>query len=198
MMLQISDWLLLNWIELTGAVTGIIGVWLTTKQIIWCWPVALINVIFYIYIFFVSKLYADFGLQIFYLVMTLYGWYNWLWGGENRTELKVTHIKRSLLIFCLITGTIGFLISGFLLNEYTDAAFPFIDSLIAVWGIIGTFLMAKKIIEHWLIWIIVDIIATIIYLAKELDLTAGLYFIFTLLAASGYFKWKKDLKTITC
>ena len=197
-MQEVFGWLYLNWVELTGAVTGMLGVWLTTRQIIWCWPVALVNVIFYIYIFFISKLYADFGLQIFYFFMTIYGWYNWIHGGENHTELKVSLIRRSLLLFCLITGTLSFLILGYLLNRYTDAAFPFIDSLIAVWGIIGTFLMARKILENWIVWIVVDLIAMAIYLAKELHLTAGLYFVFTLLAISGYYQWKKDLKTQAC
>ena len=191
---QILLWLGLNYIEVIGAFAGIIGVWLTARQIIWCWPVALINVVIYIYVFFISKLYADFGLQLFYLFMTIYGWYNWLYGGKNHHELPISRITfKSFLIF-IITGIPSVFILGYLLKNYTDAAFPYWDSFVSIWGIIGTYMMAKKILEHWILWIIVDLICVGIYFFKDLYATSILYFIFTILAVYGLTKWRREFR----
>lgn len=124
LMIASYDWIQHNWIELIAVITGILGVWLTTKQIIWCWPIALISVVLYIYIFFNVKLYADFGLQIFYFVMTLYGWYNWLYGGKNHDHLVVSRLKKAHAIIYFIIGFVAMLSIGYLLKRYTDAALP--------------------------------------------------------------------------
>ena len=190
---QILTWLQANYVELIAAVAGIAGVWLTTRQIIWCWPVALVNVTLYIYIFFRSKLYADFGLQVFYLVLTLYGWYNWLYGGKDHKELPVSRLSVKVFLICLGIGIPAFILTGFMLRRFTDAALPFIDSFVAVWGIIGTWMMAKKMLENWILWIVVDLTCVGIYMVKGLYATAVLYFIFTILAVYGYRAWKKTL-----
>jgi nicotinamide mononucleotide transporter len=191
---QILLWLSQNYIEIIGAISGILGVWLTARQIIWCWPVALINVVIYIYVFYISKLYADFGLQLFYFFMTLYGWYNWLYGGTSNHHLPISRITLKKFIFFFFIGMPAVLITGYLLKNYSDAAYPYWDSFVSVWGIIGTYMMAKKIIEHWILWIIVDITCVGIYFYKALYPTTILYFIFTILAVYGLLKWKKDLK----
>lgn len=197
MIINFLNWIVENYIEIIGVIFGILGVWLTTRQIIWCWPVALVNVLLYIYIFFIAKLYADFGLQIFYLAMTLYGWYNWKYGGKNNTELKVSRAGIKIIIIYLIIGTLSFLVIGYVLNNYTDAAYPYWDSLVGVWGIIGTYMQARKQIENWIVWIIIDLNCVGIYFCKELYPTVALYFIFTILAVIGYYKWRKDLKKIS-
>lgn len=194
MISEFPNWLEENYIEVVGVVFGILGVWLTTKQIIWCWPVALINVLLYIYIFFTAKLYADFGLQIFYFVMTIYGWYNWKFGGKEHSILKVSRAGKKRISIYILIGTLSFLTSGFLLEKYTDAAYPYWDSFVSVWGIIGTFMLARKQIENWIVWIIIDLNCMGIYFFKELYPTVALYFIFTILAFIGYYKWKKDLR----
>lgn len=190
----IINWIFANYIELIGFVFSALGVWLTTKQKIWCWPISLVGVIIYIYIFFISKLYADFGLQIFYLFMTIYGWYYWLHGGQNNQVLeKISRITKKQIIMYLIIGITTQTILGYLLFKYTDAAFPFWDSVVGIWGIIATYMMAKKILEHWIAWIIIDIMCVTIYFFKDLYLTSILYLIFTLLAILGYYNWRKDL-----
>jgi nicotinamide mononucleotide transporter len=188
---QILMWLGLNYIELIGALAGIIGVWLTARQIIWCWPVALLNVIIYIYVFFISKLYADFGLQLFYLYMTLYGWYHWLYGGKDHLELPVSRISLKNFLILFVIGMPTVFILGYLLKKYTDAYYPYWDSFVSIWGIIGTYMMARKIIEHWLVWIVVDLICVGIYYYKNLFATSVLYFIFIILAIYGWQKWIK-------
>lgn len=193
-MSTVMMWLGVNYIELIGVLAGMIGVWLTARQVIWCWPVALINVVIYIYVFFKSHLYADFGLQIFYLFMTLYGWYNWLYGGKGHTTLFISRIKKKLILLIFIIGIPSQLMVGFLLSNYTNADYPYTDSFVSVWGIIGTFLMARKIMEHWMIWIVADLTSIVIFYKKELHATSVLYLIFTILAIYGLIKWNREYK----
>jgi nicotinamide mononucleotide transporter len=193
----ITNWIIENYIEIIASVLGLWGVWLTTKQKIWCWPIGLLNVILSLYVFLVSKLYADVILQMFYIVLTIYGWYNWLHGGENKSELNVSRIKRTDMLILFIVGMITAFITGYLFKTYTDAALPYWDGTVAVWGIIGTFVQAKKFIENWIIWIISDLLCTGIYVYKGLYAFTGLYFCFAVLAVYGYYSWKKDLsKTV--
>lgn len=194
------NWITENYIEIIASLLGIAGVYLTAKQKIWCWPVGLINVVLSLYVFFVAKLYADVILQIFYLVMTLYGWYNWVFGGNKKFSLPVRKILRNEFVIMLFLGFGLSFVAGYIFSNYTDAAFPYWDSQLTVWGIIATYAMAKKIIEHWLMWIIIDINCTVLYFIKHLYAFAPLYFIFTLLAVYGYFIWKKDLikQTTAC
>jgi len=192
----ILSWISENYIEIIASLLGLWGVWLSTQQNIWCWPIGLLNVLLSLYVFFSSKLYADVALQIFYFVMTLYGWYNWLYGGENKTALKVTRIKQKLIIILIITSVFFIFIIGYIFSKYTDAALPYWDATVAVWGVIGTYIQAKKYIENWIIWILTDLLCTGIYFYKELYAFTALYFIFAILAVYGYVEWKKDLKKI--
>ncbi|HOY33316.1 MAG TPA: nicotinamide riboside transporter PnuC [Bacteroidales bacterium] len=188
------NWITENYIELTAAILGIAGVYLTTRQNILCWPVGLVNVILSMYVFFTEKLYADVVLQIFYVAMTLYGWYNWIFGGQKKFELQVRKIRPKEFVIMFVAGFCLAFVTAYLFATYTDAAYPYWDSMLTVWGIIATYAMGKKIIDHWTMWIVIDINCTVLYFIKELYAFAPLYFIFTLLAVYGYFTWKKDLK----
>ncbi|MEI7597197.1 MAG: nicotinamide riboside transporter PnuC [Bacteroidota bacterium] len=193
MILQdLTSWILQNKVEVIATVSGIIGVFLTARQVIWCWPVALINVILSGWIFWFSLLYLDFALQIFYFFMTLYGWYYWLYGGEAKTEAKVSKIPLKELALYFITTLIAAPILGYVFTKYTNAALPYWDSLVFVWGVIGTIMMAKKYIENWILWIINDLVCVGIYFVKDLYGFTFLYLIFTLLAVFGYIEWRKD------
>lgn len=188
----IIAWICTNYIEILAALLGIVGVWLTTRQLIWCWPVGLLNVLLSIYVFFVSRLYADVILQAFYLVMTFYGWYNWSYGGRGKTTLHVSRIKPGLLLALVLISAVATAITGYLFSTYTNAALPYWDAGVAVWGVLCTWLQAKKILENWIIWIITDLVCTGIYFYKELYAFTGLYFFFAVLAAYGYYAWRKD------
>jgi nicotinamide mononucleotide transporter len=188
----ILGWLGNHYLEMLAFVFGIVGVWLTAKQNIWCWPVGLINVVLSLFVFFYAKLYADVLLQFFYLFMTLYGWYQWLWGGEKKSRLRIRHMKLREGLLLLLIGSFSTFLMGWLFKNYTQAALPYWDSLVAVWGIIGTWAMARKIMEHWIIWIIVDVICTGIYTYKEIYFFTALYLIFALLAVAGLILWTKD------
>ncbi|MBL6962340.1 MAG: nicotinamide mononucleotide transporter [Bacteroidetes bacterium] len=193
---QLYSWIVFNYIEFIAVIAGIIGVWLTAKQIIWCWPVAIVNVVLSAYIFYGTKLYQDGILQLFYLIMAIYGWYNWKFGGKNKTELKVSRTSFRTAILLLIIGFISIYVFGYLFKRYTDAALPYWDATTTVWGVIATFMMAKKMIENWAIWILIDLLNTAIYFYKGLYGFVFLYFVFTILAVFGLMQWLKDYRKI--
>lgn len=183
----------MSYLEIVAAGMGLLSVWLTVKQNIWCWPTGLVMVILYLIIFWQVKLYADMGLQAVYIVLQLYGWYEWLYGGADKSELKVSRLSRQMRQFLVAIALASTLAMGYSLDTYTDASLPYWDSTITVGSLIAQWLLTKKILENWLIWIAVDIFSIGIYFYKILYLTAGLYAVFLLLALSGYFTWKNTL-----
>lgn len=178
-------------IELTAVIFGLACVWLTTRQNIWCWPTGLVMVSLYIFIFFEARLYSDMMLQVVYIFMQIYGWHNWLYGGKDHGKLAVTRISRlgAALWGALAMVCVGAL--GFSMDNYTDADFAYPDAVTTVLSLVAQWLMAKKVLESWLIWITVDVISVGIYSMKGLYLTAGLYSVFLGLATIGYFTWRK-------
>lgn len=186
----------ITYVEIAGTFFGILGVCLTIKQNIICFPAGIINVGLYAYLFFSSKLYADTGLQIIYIALLMYGWIQW----RNKAaakETEVTNTEKALLIILFITGIGATFLLGTFLYSKTDASLPYLDSLTTVMSLIAQWMIAKRKIENWLIWIAADVIYVGMYIYKSLYLTSGLYFIFILLSVLGYMEWKKSLKQKT-
>jgi nicotinamide mononucleotide transporter len=184
----------MTYTEIFGALTGLICVWLTVRENVWNWPIGLVNNVFFFVLFFGAKLYADAGLQVFFFVLGLYGWWQWLHGGQNDTELSISRTQLAvagLLGFIALAGTAAM---GTMLARYTDAALPFCDSSIAVLSLIAQWMLARKLLENWLVWITVDVISVGVYLTRHLYLTAGLYAVFLVLATLGYFAWKRTFQ----
>lgn len=184
----------MNPLEAIAVFFGVACVWLTIKQNILCWPAGLIQVILYIYIFFTVKLYSDVLLHIIYVGLQIYGWHHWLHGGPQHSKLPVTHL--SLKAFAVWTG-VGLFVAGFLgygMARFTDASLPYPDSFTTIFSLCAQWLLARKRLQAWLFWIIVDIVAIFIYFHKNLYLTSGLYALFLGLATVGYFTWKKDIR----
>lgn len=180
-------------IEGAAVVFGLICVWLTVRQNIWCWPTGLVQVALYIFIFYQVKLYSDLILHLVYVGLQIYGWYHWLHGGKNRAPLPVSTLgSRSRIAWPLlvIAGTSGW---GYLMANFTDAAVPYGDAFTTVASLIAQWLMVRKRLESWLFWIAVDVVAIGIYWHKSLYLTSGLYAVFLVLATIGWFEWRKTL-----
>jgi nicotinamide mononucleotide transporter len=181
-------------LEIIGFITGILGVYLTSRQSLWCWPVSIFNVLLYAYIFFNVQLYADSALQIYFLVLCVYGWWQWTKKQADGTLLKVSKASGIILTIggiCIALLGIG---SYYVLYHFTDAAFPFWDSVCFAGSIFAQYLQSRKYIENWLVWIGVDIIYVSLYLQRDLNLTAVLYLIFLGIALFGYWEWRKSLK----
>jgi nicotinamide mononucleotide transporter len=187
---------LLTVLEFIGTAFALLGVYLTTRQNIWCWAVSIIAILIYIYIFYLSKLYGDSGLQVFYLIMSFYGWYEWLYGGKNKTELTISFASVFQIALLLCIGATGTLALGYFLSHHTDSDIPYWDAATTSFGLVATWLMARKIMQHWFFWIIIDILNTGIYLFKGLHITSFQYIIFTLLALYGYLQWKRSIASV--
>jgi nicotinamide mononucleotide transporter len=180
-------------LELAAAITGAISVWLSVRQNIWSWPTAIVNVVLYTVVFWDAKLYADMGLQVIYAVLSLYGWYQWLYGGEGRTELRVTRTPPRLGAILAVVAAAGSAFLGTLLRHTTDAALPFMDSFLSSTSLVAQWMMTKKLVENWLVWIAVDVLYVGMFVFKGLYLTAGLYAVFLVLAVRGYLDWRRSM-----
>jgi len=180
-------------LEGVAALIGAISVYLSVRQNIWSWPTAIVNVVIYALVFFQAKLYADMGLQVIYAALSVYGWYEWLYGGAQHTELHVTRTGPSLgarLVGIALTSSV---VLGLVLERTTDAALPFVDSFLSSTSLVAQWMMTKKKLENWLVWIGVDVLYVAMFTFKHLYLTAGLYAVFLVLAVRGYVDWKRSM-----
>jgi len=183
----------MNKLEYVAAAFGIASVYLSTKQNIWSWPTTIVNVAMYAFVFQRSRLYAAAGLQVMFVIISIYGWYQWLYGGRNRTELTVSRTPRRMaVILALLGGSFALLLGG-LLYRTTNAALPFLDSALSSASLVAQWMLTKKLLENWLVWIAVDVIYIGMFLASSLTVTAGLYFVFLVLCIMGYRQWKASL-----
>ena len=180
-------------IETFAVFFGLLSVWYAKKEIIWLYPTGIVSIIIYINLTFQHKLYGDMGIQVYYLIMSIYGWYFWIMGKGAQVPVPISknNDNENLIVFLLFLGS--FLFIRFVL-ELTDSNVPGWDALTSALAIAGMWLMARKKIEHWIAWIIVDIISVPLYLYKGLPFTSFQFLLFTILAVWGYLTWNIKLK----
>lgn len=183
----------MNILEVVGAVTGLLCVWLAARQQVWTWPVALVNVVCYFVFFYQIRLYADMWLQVFFLASNLYGWYEWRYGGKNHSALAVSRLRPLHLAGVLAAGVLFSGLMGFYFQSFTNASYPLLDSALAAFSILAQVLLTRKKIENWVIWFVVDIFYVGLYYQKQAYVTSGLYFVFLILAAQGFLEWRRSL-----
>ena len=245
--MTIDNWITGNYIELFGAVTGIVYVFLEIRQNIWLWPVGIITSAVYIWVFFTGKLYADAGLQGYYLVISVLGWYWWVKGlglrapastevsagkagrtassealakeegsghkaqGDLHTKLPsleglgvgidnsallvVSRIKRKTSIILTIVFLFLYVSMWKTLDHFTDSPVPGWDAFITSLSIIATWMLARKIYEHWYLWIIVNAVAAVLFLSRGLYPTVVLYGVYFVMSFIGLKEWRKTIKT---
>lgn len=184
-------------LEIFAALVGAISVWLSVRQNIWSWPTAIVNVVLYALVFYEAKLYADMGLQVIYAVLSIYGWYEWLYGGAGRTELHVTRTGPRLAALLALIAAVGSALLGFFLRHATDAALPFMDSFLSSTSLVAQWMMTKKLLENWLVWIAVDVLYVGMFIFKGLFLTSALYAVFLGLAVKGYIDWRRSMAALS-
>lgn len=184
------------WIEIFGVVTGILYVILEVKQNRWLWPLGLLTSATYVYVFFMGKFYADMGLQVYYVLISVYGWYYWSRGGERSAsgELPVVRGSRNQLLILLLVFALSWTGIYFLLDRLTDSTVPVGDSFTTAMAIVATWMLARKIIEHWFLWIIANLVSIALYIYKGLYPTVILYAVYAAMAVYGYFEWQKSMK----
>jgi len=177
-------------LELTAFIVSVLGVWLTTARSLWNFPFSLLSVALYGVIFYQVKLYADMGLQGIFAGTLLYGLWQWLHGRSASGEVLVTRIGPIEILVSIVVGGVAAGALGFLLHEHTDASLPWIDSLLLSGSLVASIWAARRNIENWWVWIVVDVLYVGVYLIKHLYLTAVLYAAFVLLAVLGLRRWQ--------
>ena len=189
----------LNFLEIFGTIIGIIYLWLEYKASIYLWIAGVIMPAIYIFIYYNAGLYADFGINIYYLIAAVYGWACWMKGrrtkksGDNSSikELTISYTPRRFYLPLIIVTLVAFVAIVFILFNFTDSNVPWLDSLTTALSIVGMWLLARKYIEQWIIWIAVDIVSCGLYIYKGLYLTSALYGLYTIIAIFGYYEWRR-------
>jgi nicotinamide mononucleotide transporter len=189
-----------SWVELIASVFGLVSVFLASKAIIWTWPIGIVNEVFLFILFFQVQLYANMSLQVFFFVVTLYGWYHW---GKSKQAPSISALNwkwRGILMGIMLVGTVlaGLLFKDIheLLPKYfkEPQAYPFADSAVMMMSIVGTVLLARKNWETWILWIAVDAVSMVLSFQKAVYFLAMEYVIFLGLSVFGLYQWKKEMR----
>lgn len=183
-------------LDVVGTVIGLVYIYQEYKASIWLWLTGLIMPIVYTFVYYEAKLYADFGMQIYYILAAVYGFLYWQFGRKKKENIEVPitrfpkqKILPTLFIFLLLWGAIYYV-----LITFTNSNVPVLDSFGNVLSIVGLWALAKKYIEQWWIWVVADIELSALYIYKNIPFTAGLYALYAIIAVAGFYKWKKMMK----
>ncbi|WP_370452083.1 nicotinamide riboside transporter PnuC [Amylibacter sp. SFDW26] len=181
-------------IEITAVICGLINVSLIIRRSIWNYPFGFVMVVLYAKIFYDYQLYSDALLQVYYFFIQFYGLWFWLKGREDDGKIIVEFLPKTQYLSYLMTAVVGWLILSTLMANLTDASYPYWDGSIAVLSVLAQFLLSRRNIESWYLWIIVDVLAIGLFVVKDLTPTAALYGVFLVLAIIGLFQWKAKAK----
>tara|TARA_B100000508_G_scaffold140085_2_gene140031 strand:+ start:42609 stop:43220 length:612 start_codon:yes stop_codon:yes gene_type:complete len=185
---QIWDGILeTSWLEGLGVLTGVLYVILAAKKHISCWFFGIFSTSIYIYLCFTSELFIESGLQVFYLIMGIYGWIQWNHDSSDDLPIKKWKLSNHL-INIILSGAIT-LILGFIMDKYTDQASPYLDSFTTVFSLAATFMVTQRVLGNWIYWIVIDLALAILYSSRSLYLTGVQYFIFAIIATFAFFSW---------
>lgn len=182
-------------LEAVAVTFGIVSVYLSTRENIWSWPTALINVALYSALFLETGLYSDTGLQVVYFVLSVYGWYQWLYGGAGRTAIAVSRTPQRTWIVLAGVAIVMWLILGSITSRLPGTALPYVDAATTTVSLIAQWMMTRKLLENWLIWVAVDVVYVGMFIFKGLYLTAFNYGIYLALGIMGFVAWKRSLAT---
>ena len=195
MMHAIVAWVAANWIEIAGCVTTLLGIWLTTKRLLICWPITLAADVLYFVVFYQARLFSDALLQIFFVAFTLYGWWHWWRGVREEGEVRVARLGWPSAITALAAGALGtVLLSRLMLylgkRLHVTIALPHLDAALASYSLVASWWQARKQIANWWLWIVVNLAYVGEYIYKDLWLTALLYLVLVALAVLGWREWR--------
>lgn len=186
----------MTWLELIAASLGALSVYLMTQQKPAAWPIGLLMVLLYIWIFYDARLYSEMLLQVIYVGLQIYGWQQWLRGGAKHQGRAVSSLSMAGVSQGLMIGASITLALGFAMSQYTNANLPWLDAALTGFSLVAQYWMAQKRLQCWLLWIVLDIIYVGMFISAELYLTAALYMVFTALAMYGWLEWRHNLRQI--
>lgn len=184
---SLTEWLIF--------ISALLYILLAAVENVWCWLFGIISSALLVYLCFSGHLFLESGLNIFYVIIGIYGWYQWLHGSEHKTELSITFysVKKNALLAGL--GLLIWFPFGFVAHRYSTQVLPYLDAFITSFSIIATWMQAKKIIENWLYWIVLNGLSIMLYSYRGFYLIALLSVVYTLLSVTGYLSWRKKTAT---
>jgi nicotinamide mononucleotide transporter len=186
----IANYLAANWLEIAGTVTTVLGIWLTTRRLLICWPVVLAADVIYLDVFYRARLFSDALLQVFFVVFTLYGWWHWWRGVREEGEVRVVPLGARGWLGGLAAGAVGAVLLGWLMVRI-GAALPHLDATLTSYSLVASWWQARKHTANWWLWIAVDVVYIGEYLYKGLRWTAPLYLVLVVLAVMGLRDWRR-------
>ena len=190
-----TSWISEQYIEILGVLFSLLYLYFSIRQNILLWPMGIISALLYMVVFFRSKFYADMGLNGYYLIVSVYGWIIWKRGIDHTgTELPVTRIRLKLALILVLVTAAAFFGIGLILDRFTDSPIPYWDAFTTALSFTATWMLARKILEHWILWMIVDAVSMGLYLYRGLYPTLVLFAIYTAMAVIGFIQWKKTLQ----
>ena len=179
-------------LELAAIAFTLANVWLAVKENMWTWPTGIVSVTLYAIVFYQSKLYANAGLQVIYFVLSIHGWYEWLHGGEHRTELHVRRTTAKQGVACIAAGVVLTAALMWFLKAVSGSA-PFSDAVTTAFSIVGQWMLNEKLLENWAIWLAVDVIYVPLFVQAGRPASAALYAVFCVMCVKGLIDWRKSL-----
>ncbi len=192
-------------LEIIGALIGIIYIILEYRASVWLWAVGVVMPAIYIFICYQAGIYADMGINIYFLLAAIYGWIVWIKAERANSNkqtttddvLGITHTSSTQWAWCSAIFALLFALLAYILINFTPSTVPYSDSFTTALSVIGMWMLAHKLLEHWLLWIAIDAVSTVMYIEKGLYPTAILYAIYTVIAVAGYIKWRKLMANST-
>jgi nicotinamide mononucleotide transporter len=193
----VAVFLEMGWLEATGLISGLACVWLVIRQNIWTFPVGLVYAFVSVAVFFDQRLYADVLLSGYYVLMNAYGWYYWSYGGSRSAsdELAPSFTPARTLAWLGVVVAAGIALMGSFFDTQTEADLPYWDSATTVMSFAAMWMTARKYIENWVLWLVVDVIATVMYAVKGIELYALLYAIYLGMAVMGWRAWRRTMQS---
>jgi nicotinamide mononucleotide transporter len=182
-------------LELFGFVTGVLNVWLVTREHIWAWPVGILNAAAYLVFFAQSGLYSDTGLQAGYAVLSAYGWWHWTrhdLHNESKTPLAIGHVSARTVQQLALFGVGMWVVLAIITSRIPGTALPWLDSALVASSLVAQWMMTRKLLEHWIVWIAVDVVYVGVFVSRGYMLTAVLYLVFLFLAVFGFVQWTRS------
>ncbi len=186
----------MTWIEILGFITGAVSVILAVRESAWNWLVGIANNVFFFVLFWKSKLYADALLQVVYAVISIYGWWHWVRGGDGNSTLPISHTRKKTALALFVLTGVATAIMTYLLTAFSDSKVPFWDGVTTALSLTAQFMLSRKLLENWWVWMTADVIYVLLYFTKALYLTGILYAGFFALCVAGYRGWRKTLRSM--
>ena len=186
----------MQYVEILGTVVGLLYLWLEYRASIYLWVASVVMPAIYLFVYYDAGLYADFGINLYYLIIAIYGWAAWRYGfslskGSQDQELEISHTPARLWLSLSALTTLLLAAIAWILIRFTDSTVPYADAFTTALSVVGMWLLARKYIEQWWVWLVVDVASVALYIYKDLHFTAVLYALYAVVAIFGYRKWKE-------